>query len=300
MAQNQHIQTVTSAIDFIEANLKEPITVQDVCHLSPLSSWQFQRVFRAIIGDSIGNYLRGRRLAKAAQQLQKSSSSLRILDLAIEFQFNSQEAFTRAFKSSFGMTPTMLRGNLDIRIPTAKPKLDLSKINQLKEGIKKEPTFTKFGSKDFIGLSTQISSPLGIDTEFDGKAPLHWKNFDQRRKEIPSRTPGYSYGFALSLNQNMDEDTLTYMAAVEVPEIPSIIPSDMQTLHLPSQEYAAFEVTGYLESCHVTTDYIYGIWLPQSQFLRGQGPDFELFNHSLYRRGDPNSISFYYLPINPK
>ena len=54
------------------------------------------------------------------------------------------------------------------RLPTAKPKLDHSKLSQLSQGIKKEPKFQNFGSKSFIGLSTTIKSPLGIDTEFDG------------------------------------------------------------------------------------------------------------------------------------
>lgn len=295
----QHFTNVLEAIEFIEANLRESIKVQDVCNLSDLSPWQFQRVFRALVGDSIGNYIRGRRLTLAAYALQKSSSPARILDVAIEFQFGSQEAFSRAFKTAFGITPAEARSMPSSRLPTAKPKLDYGKLLQLSQGIKKEPKFQNFGSKTFIGLSMTIKSPLGIDTEFDGKAAKHWEVFDQRRSEIISRVSGYSYGFALSPGFEMEEESLTYLACVEVSDVSSV-PDSMEVFSLPELQYAVFEVTGHLESCHVTTDYIYGIWLPQSEFARANGPDFELFDHKVYKRGQANSVSYYFLPIISK
>lgn len=95
----------------------------------------------------------------------------------------------------------------------------------------------------------------------------------------------------------MDEESLTYLACVEVSDV-STPPDAMEVFKLSREQYyAVFEVTGSLESCHVTTDYIYGIWLPQSNFTRSSGPDFELFDHKTYVRGHEKSVSYYYLPI---
>lgn len=102
--------------------------------------------------------------------------------------------------------------------------------------IKINPHIEHLESKHFVGPSIQISSPLG--------------------NEISSKIPGISYGLALSTNQSMEDDTLTYLAAVEVPNAPVEIPVLMLTVNLPAQDYAVFEVSGFHESCHVTADYI--------------------------------------------
>lgn len=297
---DQHLNMILKAIEFIEAHLQEPISVQDVCTLSSLSPWQFQRVFRAVVGDSIGNYIRGRRLAQAANVLQTTKPFPRILDIAIEFQFGSQEAFSRAFKRAYGINPGEIRSLPLSRLPTAKPRLDWNKLIQLNNGIKKEPRFQMFGSKSFIGISNIIKSPLGIDTAFDGEVARQWEFFDQKRTTIENRIRGFSYGFAFSSGLEMEEENLCYLAAVEVPETLDV-PAEMEAFSMKEEQlFAVFEVTGFLESCHVTTDYIYGIWLPQAKFIRGCGPDIELFEHKFYKRGDPKSVSSYFLPVIPK
>jgi AraC family transcriptional regulator len=289
---------VVAAIKHIEAHLKQPLNVKDVCSLSPLSPWQFQRVFRALVGDSIGDYIRRRRLSVAAQQLRESTADTRVLDVALDFQFNSHEAFTRAMKTNFGFTPTEVRGVSLNRFIYAMPKLDQGKLSLINAGIRKEPELKTFGAKLFVGLPRIINSPLGIEAESNGIVSGHWQKFDERRSEIADRVRGLSYGFAFGEHADLADESLTYLAAVEVPHLQKV-PAGMQVLEVPKVQYAVFEVEGCLDCCNVTTDFIYGIWFPQSKFVRGHGADFELFDHRIYRRGSPTSISFYFVPIKP-
>ena len=295
MNNSYHFEHVVEAINFIEDRLQEPLNVQDVCALSTLSCWQFQRVFRAHVGDSIGNYIRGRRLAMAAQELKTSSES-RILDIALNYQFNSHEAFTRAIKDSFGLTPVEVKNLPMERLIYAKPKLSRSKLVLIHQGISKQPEIKKFGTKRFVGLGLNIVSPLGIEAESNGIVTNFWGEFEKRRHEIPGKVKGISYGFASSPDQSMTDESLSYLAAVEVVgDHP--VPKGMDTLTVFEEEYAIFEVKGFLNCCNVTTDYIYGIWFPQSKYIRGNGPDFELFDHKIYRKGDETSTSYYYVPV---
>lgn len=298
MTKNQHINNVTSAIEFIESNLKNNISISDVCALSDLSTWQFQRVFRAYVGDSIGSYIRGRRLAKAAQLLknENSSSSARILDIALDFQFGSHEAFSRAFKMSFDVNPSEVRKLPHNRLILSKPKLDREKLILIHSGIQKDPLIVEFGPKNFVGLPIVIESPLGIEAESNFIVSNHWADFDKIRHKINHRIKGVSYGISLDEGHHLTEESLTYLAGVEVSEIETPAAPFVQ-FHLSQGLYASFTVKGFRNCCNVTTDFIYGIWLPQSSYKRGVGPDFEIFNHRTYRRDDQNSISQYFVPV---
>ncbi len=68
-----------------------------------LSQWHFQRIFKALTGDTLKAYIRSRRLSMALDRLL--TTKLRVLDVAVLGGFESQEAFGRAFKQAFGLTP---------------------------------------------------------------------------------------------------------------------------------------------------------------------------------------------------
>jgi AraC family transcriptional regulator len=293
--RKDYMASIVSAVESIENALETPVSVQQICEASEVSPWQFQRIFRAYVGDSIGNYIRGRRLASALQELQLDPEQ-RLLDLALRFQFGSHEAFTRAFKTHFGVAPTEIKKNPLRRLPMSKPRLDERKLQHIAGGIKKTPEIVTLPRMLFAGKTVSIHSPLGVDSEFDGKAVRHWREFNLTREKIAHRVPGVSYGLALAQSAKMDDEMITYLAAVEVSSLDGIA-AEFTTLELPSQRYARFEVTGFQESCHVTTDYIYGIWLPESGYERAAGVDYELFDHKVYDFNNPKSISYYFLPI---
>src|SRR3984885_50510 len=98
-----HIGRIQRAIDYIEEHLKDELPTESIADVAHFSMWHFQRVFGAIVGDSVKEYVRKRRLASALVEL--TSTDRRILDIAIDHQFESQESFTRAFKLLYGKTP---------------------------------------------------------------------------------------------------------------------------------------------------------------------------------------------------
>ncbi len=283
---------VVAAIDYIEENLTEPLSVQSICELFPFSSWQFQRIFRALAHDSLGNYLRLRRLTEAAQKLIQEPSR-RILDVAVEFQFGSQEAFARAFKSQFGVTPLEIRENPELLRVQKKPVISTELLDHMQTGIDKEPKILSHRTRYFVGMESVIRSPLGKNPDYVDLAPKLWEQFNPRRKEIPERMAGVGYGIAVS--ENMLDDTMLYLAAVEVSE-PKFIPEGMRVLKIEPQMYAQFENINHNKRSHSTIDYIYGMWLSSSEFKRAPGYDYEIFDQRFDPK-DPKSISTYCLPI---
>lgn len=104
MTQQQSIQ---KAIRYIEARLHEPLGLKDIAAEAGFSAYHFHRLFREQTGHSIGGYLRMRRLALASRRLLEEE--LGILDLSLSCGFESQEAFTRAFKRLYGLPPGRYR-----------------------------------------------------------------------------------------------------------------------------------------------------------------------------------------------
>ena len=95
------------AIDYIEENLTGGIQLESAARLAGCSSWEFQRLFSFVAHTSLGEYIRGRRLALAAEEIQTGDE--KIIDTALKFGYESPAAFSRAFARQYGMTPSSAR-----------------------------------------------------------------------------------------------------------------------------------------------------------------------------------------------
>ncbi|WP_431223070.1 helix-turn-helix domain-containing protein [Serratia sp. L9] len=94
-------------MNWIETHLDQPLLLDNVAAKSGYSKWHLQRMFRSTTGHALGSYIRERRLSQAAQALRTTPRP--ILDIALQFHFDSQPSFSRAFKKQFGKTPAVYR-----------------------------------------------------------------------------------------------------------------------------------------------------------------------------------------------
>lgn len=100
-------RAIEKAVEYVEKHLKQPIKVEDVANHVNISYFHFHRIFFTATGEVLGDYIRKRRLTQAACELL--NTNCRILDIALEYQFESQEAFSRSFKAMFGIMPGRFR-----------------------------------------------------------------------------------------------------------------------------------------------------------------------------------------------
>ena len=102
-----YYSNIQRTIDFIASNLKEDIDIFSVVEMSHFSVTHFYRIFQAMVGDSVKNYIQKRRLSNIATDLVTSNK--RLIDVAFEYGYNSQEVFTRGFTKAFSITPGRYR-----------------------------------------------------------------------------------------------------------------------------------------------------------------------------------------------
>src|SRR5262245_28548816 len=95
------------ALWFIESHLADPLTLDDISGMAGVSRFHMVRAFAAATGFSVMRYVRARRLTEAARALAGGAPD--ILTLALDADYGSREAFTRAFRDHFGVTPEAVR-----------------------------------------------------------------------------------------------------------------------------------------------------------------------------------------------
>lgn len=297
MAEAKHIEVIKQSVDFIEQNLTNSISVRDICEAVSNSTWEFQRLFRLYTGDSIGDYLRTRRLSMAARELIENPGQ-RILDIAVKYQFGSQEAFTRAFKRVYSLTPGEARVSPSKVRLTQKLPLTTAQLNHNLSDIQRTPSIVVIPAKLYVGREIEIESPFAESTQFVNAVADLWSKFNPIRKEIKGRIRGTGYGLVLSPGGNMTEDKFPYVAAVEVTSAADAnqIPEGLKNFKTESQLYAVFEKRGLTDKTKMSLDYIYGYWLPQSGYVRTMGFDIGVYDHRV-RLDRPESISSYCIPI---
>src|ERR1700744_4766532 len=95
------------ALWYIEGHLADPLTLDEIAGAAGISRFHLVRAFPAVTGLPVMRYVRIRRLSEAARAL--ASGAPDILNLALEADYASHEAFTRAFRDYFGITPEAVR-----------------------------------------------------------------------------------------------------------------------------------------------------------------------------------------------
>jgi AraC-like DNA-binding protein len=103
MSYKDHEKAIQRSLNFIEQHLTNELHINILAEYVGYSRFHFQRIFRKIIGKSIAEYIRERRMTQSAREL--ITTDQRVIDIAMIYQFNSQESFTRAFKKVYDMTP---------------------------------------------------------------------------------------------------------------------------------------------------------------------------------------------------
>ncbi|WP_371324449.1 AraC family transcriptional regulator [Dechloromonas sp. ZY10] len=109
-----YTQRMNRVLDQIDAHLDAPLEVAQLAEVAHFSPFHFHRVFTAWMGETLGDYLRRRRLEVAAARLAGQRQTP-VLHVALSVGFGSGEAFARAFKTHFGQTPSAWRATTEQR-----------------------------------------------------------------------------------------------------------------------------------------------------------------------------------------
>ena len=283
------MQRFFKSIDFIEQHLYDKISVHEVAAASHYSTYHFSRIFKALVGDTPKEYLRKRRLTVAAKRLL--SEDIGVLDLALDCQFDSQEAFTRAFKDLFNITPAQYRKQNDPFRLLYKDQFSPHMLHFLQNELSMEPEIITRPAVKLVGIANEYDNR-------DLSLPKLWSGFRPYRDVIKNRTGDESFGLYEAYEEDGEDVKFTYVCCAPVNNWDDV-PEGMITRELPEQLYAKFIHKGSIADLDKTLKYIWGSWLPKSNYDYEEKPDFELYPPN-YNVMDPNCQMAIHIPIVAK
>lgn len=263
-----YYRRIQKAIDYIELNLKEDIDVLSIAKVSCFSVTHFYRIFQAMVGDSVKRYIQKRRLSDAAIELIKSNK--RLIDVAFEYRYNSQEVFTRAFSRAFGITPGRYRAEKNKLVLYQKANVHQKILANFDEGIFIDPKiildkeFKMVGMKNIVKPGSKAIKKL-------------WDNFNLRKSEIKNVVKQDSVlGLCEYMPDITDDSEFYYCVMTEVTDFYNT-PKGMISKTIPHSKYAVFAHKGSLVELKNTYSFIYGVWLPHSGYELAELDTFELY-----------------------
>lgn len=123
-----YIELIQKTIDYIDENIQEEITVDTLVRIAGFSTYHYYRLFNSMIGLPVMEYVTKRKLQFALYEL---SNGKRIIDIAMNYGFETHAGFTKAFKRYYGYPPNLYRIHSPVGVPQ---KVNLSKLKTNKMG----------------------------------------------------------------------------------------------------------------------------------------------------------------------
>ncbi len=253
------------ALWYIESHLGDALTLDEIAAIGGVSRFHMVRAFAAATGLSVMRYVRARRLSEAARALAGGAPD--ILNLALEADYGSHEAFTRAFRDHFGVTPEAVRAASCVdKLRLQEPIMMDSTLTENLQA----PRFETGKAMLVAGVGERYNHANGGTAAIPGQ----WQRYHQKVDEIPDRVGNVAYGVCCNGD---DSGNFDYIAGVEVSDF-SNLPREFSRVRIPEQKYAVFTHSEHISTIRRTVNTIWNHWLPESGLCVADAPNFERYD----------------------
>lgn len=279
---------INKAIGYIEKNITEDISVDDVARQINISPFYFQKGFSLLCGCTLAEYIRSRRLALAAQEL--ATGNTKVIDAAMKYGYDSPDSFTKAFVRFHGITPSMAQKNRVLMKTFAPLKIKLS----LEGGYIMDYRITKKDSFTVMGVSKKFAYEGANDA-----IPKFWKEHYEKGN---GRYVCGMYG--VNIDAEMGGSEFEYLIA-DVYNPVNDVPEGFVTMTIPAFTWAVFPCRGAMpDSIQDVNRKIFSEWLPAlREYEFAAGYCIEMYDDpAKYPKGtgDENYYSEIWIPVKKK
>ena len=297
----EYQRRICRAIDFINAHLAESPSVTEIARAAPFSSFHFQRLFRAVIGETVAEFTRRLRLETAARHLRYRRGG-EITALAFELGFSSSQNFAKAFKKHFGVSASQYREEMRDEAESDSfglPAFDhgrvkaalLSNADRSKAvllpsvEVRSVPGFRVMYRRHFGAYDEP-----GVQAAFDEL--VRWtkpRGFDLLERYI---------GIPWDDSDVTAEDKCRFDACVIVPEDVRL-DGGMNSQTIPKGRYAVHRCEVVANDFDLPWTQLMRDWLPGSGFQPADGPRFEKYLTDGSRDSEGRWRMEAFLPVKP-
>jgi len=268
------MSAVPKTIWFIESYFRDgALSLEQMAEHAGVSRSHLSRMFPVVTGRSLSSYLRGRRLTEAARLLAAGAPD--ILGVALDVGYGSHEAFTRAFRDHFGLTPEDVRRRRSLDTLDLVEPLDMTPQQKITLA---PPVVTARQAQRLAGLTQRYNF-----TTRDA-IPQQWQRFDPYFTELLPYTAGLSFGICSAYDES--DGGFDYFCAVPLPKSVDAIPG-LTEMTLPAGRYVSFKHEGHISGIRNTCAAVYETGMP----ALGEEPDTRWFSILEYYGADFDPIT---------
>ncbi|GAA0381673.1 AraC family transcriptional regulator [Bacillus horti] len=254
------LNKLNKAISYIEENLDAEISYKEAARLAHCSEHHFKRMFPFIAGVTLSEYIRRRRLTLAALELK--DHEVRVIDVAVKYGYHSADAFSRAFHSLHGVTPTAARQS-DVSLkafPRMSFQMSIKGDAELNYRIVQKESFIVTGVKEEMNNEDGHFDPQVL--KGDGDELYH------ELEELANT----SLSGILHVTANMTDESYDYYLAVATTKKG---PEYFATLSIPATTWAVFDAVGPAPETMLNTwERVHTEWFPTSGYELTEAPEF--------------------------
>lgn len=262
------LESMNRALDYLEAHLESDADICEAAKIAYSSKFHFQRMFSMLCGVTAADYLRGRRLTLAAQELAVGNA--RVLDVALRYGYETPEAFARAFRRFHGISPSEARepGVTLKAVPRLKFFISVKGDKDMDYRIIKRDAFR------IVGKAARINTADGQNFV---RCPQFWGqcNSDGTSEALCAVSDDC---VMMSVCANFSPDLGEFDYYVAVPQKEGNVPAGCSELTVPALTWAVFDAVGKLPgSIQALMPKIFSEWFPASNFEHAEGPELEVY-----------------------
>lgn len=271
------VSKLNEAIRYMEENLTDEISYEAIAKIANCSVYNFQRMFSYIADKPLSEYIRNRRLTMAAFDLLNSTD--RIIDIAMKYGYESQDAFTRAFRNFHGVLPSSVR-NETVQLkscPKISFQITIKGENHMNYQIEQWPAFKVMGKihKVRTAEAFEIIPGLWEKAWKDGTVEKLTEKFpDYRPQGFLGIAGGGKWGDSQEMNYIIG--VTNYVDVPECRHVPA--EGEFQEISYPAATWAIFEADGELpDAVQKVYKQFYTEWLPNSGYELADLPVIECY-----------------------
>jgi AraC family transcriptional regulator len=257
------VSVTAKAVWYIESHLNSELSLEAIAEVAGVSRFHLSRAFAASTGSSLAGYMRARRLSEAAKALVEGAPD--ILAVALDAGYGSHEAFTRAFRQHFGLTPEQLRSQAHFENITLQEPITMN-----------HPVDTELSTPRLLKSEALLIFGLGARCPAVGNPaiPSQWNSFLPHLGHIDGQIGNVAYGVIYNSDDSGNYD---YICGVAVREFPPH-PPEFTRLRIPPQCCAVFEHRGHVSEIANTWKAIWEQGLSGAGLQASDGPAFERYD----------------------
>jgi AraC family transcriptional regulator len=290
----EYSRRLHAVIEYIDRHLEGDLELATLAAVAHFSAFHFHRLFGALTGEALGDYVRRRRLEMAALRL-RSQSRVPVLDIALGVGFGSAEAFSRAFRARFECSPSEWRNSKYDQMARKAGQAPRLARRKNDGSLRKEPAMNvKLVDRQPVSVVyLRHTGPYGVDiSRFWMKEVAPWmeaNNFLGRER----------FGISLDDPSITKPEKCRYDACIESPT-GEMVAGDAQRKIIPGGKYAALAYEGSAADIGAAWDALLRDWLPKSGLQLDSRPFFE--HYPVDGKYDPKSGAFscnICVPVSP-